>query len=51
MRIGMKEKRRLVNEVLVPVMEEKEFEMTQKIQDSYMMRKDYRAMTGTEYLV
>ena len=51
MKIGMKEKRRLVNEILVPVMEEKGFEMTQKIQHSYMMRTDYWAMTDTEYLV
>ena len=40
MRIGMKEKRRLVNEVLVPVMEEKGFEMTSSSHGLWKWKKE-----------
>ena len=40
MRIGMKEKRRLVNEVLVPVMEEKGFEMTSSSHGLWEWKKE-----------
>ncbi len=40
MKIGMKEKRRLVNEVLVPVMEEKGFEMTSSSHGLWEWKKE-----------
>ena len=40
MKIGMKEKRRLVNEILVPVMEEKGFGMTRSSQGLWEWKKE-----------